>query len=601
MSPTDPAPPRQEILDTIEEQVKDLCHIHDHITRIIANLEIKDRWFSDYDDPERAKFNRDGMIKTFLYMHARGFNEAETARRLSGAAFIYVKFDFPIPPSKQAINYNKRRRFSLQERKTLKDAGELIHDQCVEHDLVKTDDSVEPALEPEDIAGTDLEEEHIMDAVERASTLGFSGFTADRASNAKYALECYLERQAYLNMSNAAATTPRRRFARLSDREEVPHGSSHNRTMKKIADPDSQLTFDEFVDCGRIPDWERIRDETLDAFHTGVERILDEIQSDEHGETGIREPVNAALDIVTWNFWPSPFKKRVDADPGEQPVTYTTSSGRTRTKYLKDEYPVMASGFKESHERGYKFATLTIVAENTPIVLAIEPVRDVRAWEDTGGVHRTSRADIVDRLLEQAQRHVDINKVFADREFDTHEVRHVIDKRELYYVIGKRKQATADKENLEEVEEDPMIDVRVEYASLTVDGDTHDLSIMYVPKDAAIENEEDADDGDEYAIFTTNYRVEPDRAQALTGQYRDRWTIENQYKSIRKHFLPTSASKDYRVRFLYFTIGVLMHNVWRLTNFFLRDEVDVNLGEKPPLRAGEIVELVAFCLFDPGG
>ena len=74
-----------------------------------------------------------------------------------------------------------------------------------------------------------------------------------------------------------------------------------------------------------------------------------------------------------------------------------------------------------------------------------------------------------------------------------------------------------------------------------------------------------------------------------------------EYKSIRKHFLPASASKDYRVRFLYFTIGVLMHNVWRLTNFLLRDEVDVDLGEKPPLRAGEIVELVAFCLFDPGG
>jgi len=55
------------------------------------------------------------------------------------------------------------------------------------------------------------------------------------------------------------------------------------------------------------------------------------------------------------------------------------------------------------------------------------------------------------------------------------------------------------------------------------------------------------------------------------------------------------------LRFLYFTIGVMMHNVWRLTNFLLRDEVAVDLGEKPPLRAGEIIELVAFCLLDPGG
>lgn len=28
--------------------------------------------------------------------------------------------------------------------------------------------------------------------------------------------------------------------------------------------------------------------------------------------------------------------------------------------------------------------------------------------------------------------------------------------------------------------------------------------------------------------------------------------------------------------------------------------LDVDLGEKPPLWAGEIVELVGFCLFDPG-
>jgi hypothetical protein len=77
--------------------------------------------------------------------------------------------------------------------------------------------------------------------------------------------------------------------------------------------------------------------------------------------------------------------------------------------------------------------------------------------------------------------------------------------------------------------------------------------------------------------------------------------IENEYKSIKAHFLPTSASKDYRVRFLYFALGALMYNVWRMANFILRDEVSVDVGEHPPILAGEIIELVAFCLFDPGG
>ena len=36
-----------------------------------------------------------------------------------------------------------------------------------------------------------------------------------------------------------------------------------------------------------------------------------------------------------------------------------------------------------------------------------------------------------------------------------------------------------------------------------------------------------------------------------------------------------------------------------MANFVLRDAVDVDLGEFPPILAGELIELVAFCLFTP--
>jgi hypothetical protein len=42
-----------------------------------------------------------------------------------------------------------------------------------------------------------------------------------------------------------------------------------------------------------------------------------------------------------------------------------------------------------------------------------------------------------------------------------------------------------------------------------------------------------------------------------------------------------------------------MYNVWRLTNLLVREALSVNLGAKPPLRAGEVVELVGFCLTPP--
>lgn len=245
---------------------------------------------------------------------------------------------------------------------------------------------------------------------------------------------------------------------------------------------------------------------------------------------------------------------------------------------------------KDSNRREYKFATLTIVAEDTPIVLAIEPVRDKRWWE-TDDVTTTSRGEIVDRLLKQAQQHVDIHKVFADREFDGHAVRVAAHRHDVQYIIGKRESADKDSENIVEIKEDAVNNVRVEHGSLTYNGNTHDVSFMYIPID---------DKEDNYAIFVTNAWVSPDRAIALAVQYRQRWIIENEYKTIKKHYLPTTASTDYRIRFLYFTVGVMMFNVWRLANFILRDTVNINLGENPPVQAGEIIELIAFCLFDPG-
>lgn len=230
------------------------------------------------------------------------------------------------------------------------------------------------------------------------------------------------------------------------------------------------------------------------------------------------------------------------------------------------------------------------MAEDTPLIIAIEPVRDERWWEkvdDDVEVERTPRGDVVDRLLEQATDHVDIHKVFCDREFDAHAVRDSIDRRTIQYVNGKVKRSNTDYEKIEEVIEDPVYDTRIEHAECWHEGRMHKVSIVYKP-------------GGEYSMFTLNGWVDPHRAQALIDQYRHRWTIENEYKTIKEHYLPPTASKDYRVRFLYFVIGVILYNIWRLANFVVRDEVDAHLGESPPLPASEIIILLSRYLFDPG-
>lgn len=153
---------------------------------------------------------------------------------------------------------------------------------------------------------------------------------------------------------------------------------------------------------------------------------------------------------------------------------------------------------------------------------------------------------------------------------------------------GKVARSNADFQNVDEITEDPVNDHRVEHVVGRYDGREHELSIIYLP-------------GEGYSLFTANGWIDPDRAQGLARQYRKRWTIENQYKSIKSNFLPQTASKDYRIRFLYFVVGAMLYNVWRLTNFVLRDVIEVDLGESPPIPAGELVELVGLFLFDPGG
>lgn len=580
-------------IDEVTEQAEDLAVIQDHLTRVLRHLDINEDWFEGYDEPNRANKDLDSMVKVFLYREILNLSDSEVARRTSGIPYFRLRFGFNNPLVQQTLSHNWRNRFTSEERPAIREAANKIRSICHREEILYKPD---PGLGPEDLSVENgIGEDLILDAVERATDIGFDEFSANRADNATHPLEAYFERQGYLNMAEAGTTTKSRRFARLSPRDSVPGRSAHNRTMKKVADPDDQLTLEEFTNDGKTPEWKRVREAVLPAFHTGVENMIEELQAEDRTE--IREPVNVAIDIVKWPFWASPFVDPDEADENDTPVTieYTNS---TKEKILDGDFPEEVSGVKESHRRAYKFATLTIVADDTPIVLAIEPVRDRRRWESED-VETRSRGELVGDLLDQAEQHVDINKVYADREFDTFETFTEVDRRDDFYVIPKSIRSSDDKIAIKKTIEHEVADVSVEHATLHHDGHEQEVSIAYVPKDSSSDQEQHVV-GD-YVSFIINAHVSPDRAMGLAESYRDRWTIENEYKSIKANFLPKSASKDYRIRFLYFVIGVMMYNVWRLSNFYLRDEVDVNLGEDPPILGGEIVEIVAVSLFDPGG
>lgn len=163
------------------------------------------------------------------------------------------------------------------------------------------------------------------------------------------------------------------------------------------------------------------------------------------------------------------------------------------------------------------------------------------------------------------------------------------------YLIPKRVyQDSQEVEDIEELEREAVTGVGV-VRDLPHDyqGRKHRGTIMYV---------ESTEQEDAYAMFTTNRDIPVEQVQGVVAQYKKRWRIENEYKTIKKHFLPTMASTDYRIRFLYFVIGTVMFNVWRLPGLLVRDAVAdaVHLGDYPPVKASEVVEIFVFCLVDPG-
>jgi|AntDeeMetagen192_2_1112575.scaffolds.fasta_scaffold01964_4 hypothetical protein len=575
MDQNNPDPPPDEpseVAAALVEQAEDLCEIHDHITRVIADLDFPEGAFTDqYTKAYPYELDFEAVIRTLLYKETCGFSQRETHQRLNRWAYLQLRFGLDRAPTQQALSYTHRHRLSLNDRQVLTTAAKRIRGVAADHGLLSASDEG-PPIDPEERGGKGLNDDEILRAIRIARDRVFTEFATERASNAKYEDEVYWELQAYLSTSVHGGRETKRRASRLCPRSEMPHGDTHTRTIKKMGAPDPQTELSEFEDATGPQKWKRIRKTLLDPFDSAIENLIEETDFEDQ----LREPVNVAIDVTPWRFYPSPWKNRDLGIP-------------------KEDFPEMVSGYSgpteeepsAEYERGYKFATLTVIGEDTPIVLAMEPVKEKSNWEDDDAMS-TSKAEVVERLLSKAEEYVDIHKVMADREFDGHAVRDVIDRKGMTYLIPKRVNSAQDREDIENVKEHPSADIAVKNdVPLTVDGRTHEVDFIYFQS-----NEKTGS----YAILLTNADVPVERAPGLKAQYKDRWAIEIEYRVIKEHFLPQTTSSDYRVRLFYVVAAVLMYNVWRLTNLLLRSWFDVHLGDRPPVPAGEIIEVIAFCL-----
>jgi hypothetical protein len=306
-----------------------------------------------------------------------------------------------------------------------------------------------------------------------------------------------------------------------------PHGDTHLRAVKQF-EPEA----------------------LIEGFDKASDRLLSVIAS----EASFRRPVTAAIDITT--------------------IPY----------YGDVEGMSMVSGVQGEERRAFKFATLSIVGENIPLVLAVEPVRESSGWDRNppNQVHR-----VVRRLVTRAKEHVPVETVLCDREFDSKNVYQTLSNLGVNYLVPTRINST-EREVIETMDADGQ-GVAVESASVNIESGSHSMQFLYVPSTS--------EEGT--TVFATNLRVGPEEAESFCRRYSRRWQIENEYKSIKGDFLAKTSSKDYRVRLFYFVFAVLLYNIWRLTDFLLKAGVDGEMDYAPVLTAGECVEIVVSALIPP--
>ncbi|GGL67050.1 transposase [Halocalculus aciditolerans] len=630
-----------EIVERLVEQADTLLDNHDNISQIVKHLDIPFDALSDqYDQPQSStRFGFAPIVRTFLYRELCDYSDSELAGRLDTWPYLTQRFGFSPDegsPTQGGLSYMWRNRLGLDTRRVINQTAEAIQSLAADRDIRLTE-VAPPAPDPDDVTDGDDELEPVHHFVDRnvgqfmdlARDTVFTAFDTGRANNTKHADDrvWYSQTKAsFLGERSGTRVAFRSLNRQYGDKEtDVLHNDTHTRAVKKLATPEThQYELSDYVetDGTPTPPWRRIANTIQDQYADAVDGFVDAVRN-----TGMfQEPAVAAIDITHDQFHVSPWKSEDEIEPDDERIVVNDAG---KTKVPKDDYPEMVEGMKGGHEYGYAYATLTIVGNNVPLVLAVEPVRHNSIWEGDDG-ESVSYAEIVDRLLEQALEHVDLHMVMVDRGFDAHGVQDVIDSHDLTYLIPKQKYER-DLDGIEKVRNHEVADIAVEPdVTLGTGADTgtneareHEVQFMYVPaqtEDFEVVDDRPTSNGEgggscedteemSYAVFMTNRDdVSPDEAMGLIGRYERRWDIENAYKSISR-FLPSIASTDFRMRCFSFMFATLLYNVWRLTDYTMKVLVyekydgygpeEGRLRPRPEISANGCIDSMLNCLPPP--
>ena len=569
------------VAESIVIHAETLCEREDHLWDVIRELSIPVDQLEDARDQNRVTYGTDEMFRALLFMGIRGISQNELATRLGQSSSLVKSFhlditDFSNTPTQQQLSYTHA-QFSEDTQEVLNRTVAGVRQVALDNDVLT--EGLVPAVptdvEDESPSKNDYKKEKAQKTLTLARKHVLPEFDTHRAAHKTYSDEVILDMFARI-CANKGSAHAESEYGWLTDDDLICDDSTFLRAIKKIATPDgsdSQLTFEDFEDDDSMPEIDRIRDAIMTAFDAATDNIVNSIRGQNPFES--RENV-AAIDITTEQFHVWPWE---DKEAG----------------IAKPDCPKMVSGYKEDKEYmfGYKYATITLVGDHAPIVLGIEPVKENSAWEPDDSPSY-SKADLVSRLLDSAERFVDLDMVMFDRGFYVNQVYADVHERGLTY-LSPVPTYEDDLAAIQDIQEHTTADAAVKHdVPLGIDGEVHhEAEFLYAPSTS-----DDAEG--KYAVFVTNQdRVEPAEIRSVVNGYSRRWDIENQYKSI-KSFMPKTSSTDYRLRFCNFALSTLIYNLWRLTDYLIKVALDEPIRSPPVITAKTFVRALGDFLREFG-
>ncbi len=240
----------------------------------------------------------------------------------------------------------------------------------------------------------------------------------------------------------------------------------------------------------------------------------------------------------------------------------------------------------------HKFATAIIVGENTHFTVGVQPLGSVDYADNEAYPGDTDQSyhcgDVVRRLVNRANKYVDIHTVYADREFYAADVISALEDAGVCYVIPapkrkrlKRKCGSFDaiKRGFDDDDWDVQMYVQEDYAIYGQvkgrPGSTRvTTNLVLMPPD------EDTDAVSGPQPFVTNLSVDDElridrrRTAQKINRYSNRATIENSYSSI-KQCAAWTTSKAFEVRWFHFAFACVIYNLWLLVDFLTQERIGV--------------------------